>query len=394
MKYNTRLVLMFIAIIVVPSALFFVTFLLYSVDSGASIAFTDDTVIFSKDTFVVIVISMVAVLTATSVAITIWYKLSVFKPLKRLDETIKQIENGDLDTPLERESGELGNLFDDFENMRLTLNDSIDTLIEYDRYGRELVSNISHDLRTPITSIKGYVEGIMDNVADTPEKKERYIKTIYKKAKDMDRLVNELNVFSRIDSDNMTYHMEVLPICGYFDDCADELAVDAESHDFRFSYDNRLDRDVMVEIDPEQMTRVINNIVNNSFKYAGEKDNKIELKIEKKDDEIFILFKDNGKGIRPDDAEKIFERFYRTDESRGSATGGSGIGLSIVKKVVKAHGGAVYAKGEPGKGLEITIVLPEYDENATSDKKHKIKDEHERSSRLNKILSKKTSERK
>ncbi len=394
MKYNTRLVLMFIAIIVVPSALFFVTFLLYSVDSGASIAFTDDTVIFSKDTFVVIVISMVAVLTATSVAITIWYKLSVFKPLKRLDETIKQIENGDLDTPLERESGELGNLFDDFENMRLTLNDSIDTLIEYDRYGRELVSNISHDLRTPITSIKGYVEGIMDNVADTPEKKERYIKTIYKKAKDMDRLVNELNVFSRIDSDNMTYHMEVLPICGYFDDCADELAVDAESHDFRFSYDNRLDRDVMVEIDPEQMTRVINNIVNNSFKYAGEKDNKIELKIEKKDDEIFILFKDNGKGISPDDAEKIFERFYRTDESRGSATGGSGIGLSIVRKVVKAHGGVVYAKGEPGKGLEITIVLPEYDENATSDKKHKIKDEHERSSRLNKILSKKTSERK
>lgn len=394
MKYNTRLVLMFIAIIVVPSALFFVTFLLYSVDSGASIAFTDDTVIFSKDTFVVIVISIFAVLTATSVAITIWYKLSVFKPLKRLDETIKQIENGDLDTPLERESGELGNLFDDFENMRLTLNDSIDTLIEYDRYGRELVSNISHDLRTPITSIKGYVEGIMDNVADTPEKKERYIKTIYKKAKDMDRLVNELNVFSRIDSDNMTYHMEVLPICGYFDDCADELAVDAESHDFRFSYDNRLDRDVMVEIDPEQMTRVINNIVNNSFKYAGEKDNKIELKIEKKDDEIFILFKDNGKGIRPDDAEKIFERFYRTDESRGSATGGSGIGLSIVKKVVKAHGGVVYAKGEPGKGLEITIVLPEYDENATSDKKHKIKDEHERSSRLNKILSKKTSERK
>ena len=394
MKYNTRLVLMFIAIIVVPSALFFVTFLLYSVDSGASIAFTDDTVIFSKDTFVVIVISIFAVLTATSVAITIWYKLSVFKPLKRLDETIKQIENGDLDTPLERESGELGNLFDDFENMRLTLNDSIDTLIEYDRYGRELVSNISHDLRTPITSIKGYVEGIMDNVADTPEKKERYIKTIYKKAKDMDRLVNELNVFSRIDSDNMTYHMEVLPICGYFDDCADELAVDAESHDFRFSYDNRLDRDVMVEIDPEQMTRVINNIVNNSFKYAGEKDNKIELKIEKKDDEIFILFKDNGKGISPDDAEKIFERFYRTDESRGSATGGSGIGLSIVKKVVKAHGGAVYAKGEPGKGLEITIVLPEYDENATSDKKHKIKDEHERSSRLNKILSKKTSERK
>ncbi len=394
MKYNTRLVLMFIAIIVVPSALFFVTFLLYSVDSGASIAFTDDTVIFSKDTFVVIVISMVAVLTATSVAITIWYKLSVFKPLKRLDETIKQIENGDLDTPLERESGELGNLFDDFENMRLTLNDSIDTLIEYDRYGRELVSNISHDLRTPITSIKGYVEGIMDNVADTPEKKERYIKTIYKKAKDMDRLVNELNVFSKIDSDNMTYHMEVLPICGYFDDCADELAVDAESHDFRFSYDNRLDRDVMVEIDPEQMTRVINNIVNNSFKYAGEKDNKIELKIEKKDDEIFILFKDNGKGISPDDAEKIFERFYRTDESRGSATGGSGIGLSIVKKVVKAHGGVVYAKGETGKGLEITIVLPEYDENATSDKKHKIKDEHERSSRLNKILSKKTSERK
>ena len=135
MKYNTRLVLMSIAIIVVPIALLLITFTLYSVDTGASINISDDAVIFSKETFIAIVVSLFAVLTITSVGITIWYKISVFKPLSRLDEAIKQIEVGDLDTPLERESGELGNLFDDFENMRLTLNDSIDTLIEYDRFG-------------------------------------------------------------------------------------------------------------------------------------------------------------------------------------------------------------------------------------------------------------------
>ena len=393
MKYNTRLVLMSIAIIVVPIALLLITFTLYSVDTGASINISEDAVIFSKETFIAIVVSLFAVLTITSIGITIWYKISVFKPLSRLDEAIRQIEEGDLDTPLERESGELGNLFDDFENMRLTLNDSIDTLIEYDRFGRELVSNISHDLRTPITSIKGYVEGIMDNVADTPEKKERYIKTIYKKARDMDQLVNELSVFSKIDSDNMTYNMEVIPICGYFDDCADELSMDAESHGFDFVYDNKLDRDVQVEMDPEQMTRVINNIVNNSFKYAKDDNNKIELRLYMEDEDVAISFKDNGRGISPKDAERIFERFFRTDESRGSATGGSGIGLSIVQKVVEAHGGAVSASGELGKGMEIKIILPLYDANST-DKKHKVKDENVRSSKLNNILNKKISERK
>jgi signal transduction histidine kinase len=237
------------------------------------------------------------------------------------------------------------------------------------------------------------VEGIMDNVADTPEKKERYIKTIYKKARDMDQLVNELSVFSKIDSDNMTYNMEVIPICGYFDDCADELSMDAESHGFDFVYDNKLDRDVQVEMDPEQMTRVINNIVNNSFKYAKDDNNKIELRLYMEDEDVAISFKDNGKGISPKDAERIFERFFRTDESRGSATGGSGIGLSIVQKVVEAHGGAVSASGELGKGMEIKIILPLYDANST-DKKHKVKDENVRSSKLNNILNKKISERK
>ena len=194
---------MSIAIIVVPIALLLITFTLYSVDTGASINISDDAVIFSKETFIAIVVSLFAVLTITSVGITIWYKISVFKPLSRLDEAIKQIEVGDLDTPLERESGELGNLFDDFENMRLTLNDSIDTLIEYDRFGRELVSNISHDLRTPITSIKGYVEGIMDNVADTPEKMERYIRTIYNKTNDMDKLINDFVKAADVALDNL-----------------------------------------------------------------------------------------------------------------------------------------------------------------------------------------------
>ena len=135
--------------------------------------------------------------------------------------------------------------------------------------------------------------------------------------------------------------------------------MDAESHGFDFVYDNKLDRDVQVEMDPEQMTRVINNIVNNSFKYAKEDNNKIELKLFMEDENVAISFKDNGKGISPKDAERIFERFYRTDESRGSATGGSGIGLSIVQKVVEAHGGVVSASGELGKGLILNKKISE-----------------------------------
>ena len=129
---------------------------------------------------------------------------------------------------------------------------------------QELLANISHDLKTPITSIKGYVEGIMDGVADTPEKMDKYIKTIYNKANDMDRLLNELTKYSGIDSNKIPYHFHVINIADYFEDCVEEVGLDLESKNITLNYTNLAPSDTAIVADPEQLKKVINNIINNS----------------------------------------------------------------------------------------------------------------------------------
>ena len=155
------------------------------------------------------IISIAIILAVTSFFMTKWIQRGVFDPINRLNLAMKKISSGNLDYALETNSedtSEIGDLYNNYEEMRLRLKESADEKIESERQNRELVSNISHDLKTPITSVKGYVEGIMDGVADTPEKMDRYIKTIYSKANDMDRLINELTVYSGIDGGRIPYH--------------------------------------------------------------------------------------------------------------------------------------------------------------------------------------------
>lgn len=167
----------------------------------------------------------------------------------------------------DKEDGEIGELYRNYEDMRLRLKESTDEKIFAEKQNKELVSNISHDLKTPITAIKGYVEGIMDGVADTPEKMDKYIKTIYNKANDMDRLINELTVYSGIDSNRIPYHFHRINVSEYFGDCIEEVGLDLESKNIELNYSNLVPPDTMVIADPEQLKRVINNIIGNSIKY-------------------------------------------------------------------------------------------------------------------------------
>ena len=137
------------------------------------------------------------------------------------------------------------------------------------RKTKELISNISHDLKTPITAIKGYVEGIMDGVADTPEKMDKYIRTIYTKANEMDRLINELTFYSKIDTNRIPYTFSKINIRDYFDDCIEDISLELESENVELEYQNCLEREVAVIADAEQIKRVINNIISNSLKYMN-----------------------------------------------------------------------------------------------------------------------------
>ena len=249
----------------------------------------------------------------------------------------------------------MGQLCTDFEKMRQRLKESAEEKIRFDNENRELISNISHDLKTPITSIKGYVEGIMDGVADTPEKMERYLKTVYNKANDMQRLIDELTFYSKIDTNRIPYNFRKINVSDYFGDCAEEVGLDLGAKNIVFQYANYVDEQVMVIADPEQIRRVVNNIISNSCKYFDKSQCFINMRIKDVGDFIQVEIEDNGKGIATKDIPYIFDRFYRTDSSRNSAKGGSGIGLSIVRKILEDHGGKVWASSKEGTGTVVYL---------------------------------------
>ena len=305
----------------------------------------------------------IVILVVAGITLTVWVYRSILSPLNKLQEATKQIKAGNLDFTLDVDADdEIGELCNDFEEMRMRLRENAEEKVQYDKESKELISNISHDLKTPITAIKGYVEGIHDGVASSPEKLDKYIRTIYNKANDMDRLIDELTFYSKIDTNKIPYTFTKINVAQYFKDCIEEVGLDMEARGIELGYFNYVDEDVVVIADAEQMKRVINNIISNSIKYLDKKKGIINIRIKDVGDFIQVEIEDNGKGIAAKDLPNIFDRFYRTDSSRNSSQGGSGIGLSIVRKIIEDHGGRIWATSKEGIGTEIHFVLRKYQE--------------------------------
>lgn len=317
-----------------------------------------------KQLVVQFILAMIFILFLTACIFTTWIYRSVVQPIRELRQATEKIKSGNLDFQVVASSNdEMGQLCTDFEKMRQRLKESAEEKIRFDNENRELISNISHDLKTPITSIKGYVEGIMDGVADTPEKMERYLKTVYNKTNDMQRLIDELTFYSKIDTNRIPYNFRKINVSDYFGDCAEEVGLDLGAKNVVFQYANYVDENVVVIADPEQIRRVVNNIIGNSCKYFDKPQCFINMRIKDVGDFIQVEIEDNGKGIAAKDIPYIFDRFYRTDSSRNSSKGGSGIGLSIVRKIMEDHGGKVWASSKEGTGTVVYFVLRKYQEN-------------------------------
>ena len=305
----------------------------------------------------------VMILIFVCAALTLWVYRSVLRPLSKLQEATRKIRDGNLDFTLEvEEDDEIGELCQDFEEMRIRLKENAEEKIQYDIENKELISNISHDLKTPITAIKGYVEGIMDGVASSPEKLDKYIRTIYNKANDMDRLIDELTFYSKIDTNKIPYEFNKINVNSYFGDCVEEVGLDMDSRNIELGYFNYVSDDVVVIADAEQMKRVINNIISNSVKYMDKPEKSIQIRVLDVGDFVQVEIEDNGRGISAKDLPYIFDRFYRTDTSRNSSKGGSGIGLSIVHKIMEDHGGKVWATSREGLGTTMYFVLRKFQE--------------------------------
>ncbi len=308
-----------------------------------------------------VIFSMVVILVITAIILSLWIYRGVSTPLYDLTNATKKIRDGNLDFKVQPEGvEEIRELCQDFEEMRVQLKAANEEKLEDDRQNRELISNISHDLKTPITAVKGYVEGIMDGVADTPEKMDRYIRTIYNKANEMDRLINELTFYTKINTNRIPYAFSKVSVQAFFGDAAEELENELTSKNVAFSYENSVAPEVTIIADVEQMRRVISNIIGNSVKYMDKPEKRISMKVRDAGEEVEVSIEDNGKGIAAKDIAKIFDRFYRTDSSRHSSEGGSGIGLSIVKKIMEDHGGRVWAASREGEGTTMHFSLRKY----------------------------------
>ena len=373
MKLSTKLVITFFVIVFMPILLalfaFFVIRLIQTsavnqqtgIDIGALAVNMDmaQIEVLVEDMAVCIVL----ILAATGLSITAWIYRSIVTPICKLEEAANNIKEGNLDFTIEADSkDEMGRLCQNFEDMRQRLKESAEEKLEAEKQNRILISNISHDLRTPITAIKGYVEGILDGVADTPEKVDKYIKTIYNKANDMDRLINELTLYAKIDTNRIPYNFKRINAGEYFHDCIEEIGLELEAEHLGLSYFNYVSDKVLIIADPEQLKRVIDNIIGNSVKYMDKEHGLINIRIKDVGDFIQVEIEDNGKGIAQKDLPFIFDRFYRTDASRNSATGGSGIGLSIVKKIIEDHGGKIWATSKESTGTVMYFVIRKYQE--------------------------------
>lgn len=378
MKLRTKIIVGFLMIILVPLLLFAATLYglgeyqaqqhvteemseepTYDISILDSASRTARVQLMTKDLF----FSAFMILVITGLSVGSWIYRSVAGPLVKLKKATHNIKAGNLDFVLDVErTDEFSELCKDFEDMRKRLKESAEERVVLDKENKELISNISHDLKTPMTAIKGYVEGIMDGIADTPEKMERYIRTIYNKTNEMDHLINELTFYSKIDTNRIPYTFSKLNVEDYFNDCAEELSVEMETRNIELVYANYVDNKVQIIADGEQIRRVIHNIISNSIKYMDKKKGIIQIRVKDVGDFIQIEIEDNGKGIAAKDLTNIFDRFYRTDVSRNSSKGGSGIGLSIVKKIMEDHGGKVWATSREGIGTIMYFVLRKYQE--------------------------------
>ncbi|MFK4783152.1 sensor histidine kinase [Lactococcus petauri] len=226
---------------------------------------------------------------------------------------------------------------------------------KYEENRKELIANISHDLKTPITSILGYVEGLQENIAQTPEKRALYLATIHEKSLVLNELIDELFLYSKLDMDSVNLSFSKIDFTFYIQKFESEIA----RHE-NVNVILQLPQDELpVLLDTAYFDRVMQNLIQNSFKFAqAEQQLEIILTLFKTSKGVQFIFEDNGRGISPEDLPYIFDRLYQSDKSRTSQIKGSGLGLSIVKQIVEQHRGSVHAKSTLNKGTRIIIILP------------------------------------
>lgn len=287
----------------------------------------------------------------------------IFKPIDMLKIGVEEIAKGNYSVNVEKDDvadfGFIGLLVDSFNEMARKLQASEIVKSEYEENRKNLIANISHDLKTPITSVQGYIEAIQDGVVITPEKLDKYLKTIYQNTVYMDRLIDDLFLFSKLDLQKLDFQFESVQIGAFMDDLMEEFQFELEEKQLNFHYVNLMKSDCLISLDRKRIYQAFRNVIGNAVKYGTNQDLAIKIAMERQDDEfIVITIEDNGPGISEDKLPHIFNRFYRIDIERTKDLMSTGLGLTIAKELVQAHGGTITVSSIETEGTCFTITLP------------------------------------
>ncbi len=290
---------------------------------------------------------------------------NIIRPLESLQRGVDEVTGGNYGYTIDGEGNtSLAPLITSFNQMSCQLKDVQDTNEKYELNRKKLLAGISHDLKTPITSILGYIEGINEGVANSPEKMNMYMDIIYKNARYTNTLIDDLFLFSKLDINQMKYQLQQINVKDYFDDIFIEKKIDFEEKGNKVEYFSSVDADMEMCIDPKMVYRVVSNLISNAIKYNDKEQVVLECRLEKISGKngIKVTVKDNGMGIEEKEINHIFDVFYRVDKARNKDIGGSGLGLAISKQLVEAHDGSISASSVLGEWTEFSFTI--YDQKS------------------------------
>lgn len=282
---------------------------------------------------------------------------SITVPLRKLCDGTRLLREGDysvrVDLRLKNEFAELQNTFNDMA-ARIEHEISLRKKSEEDR--RRLILDISHDLKNPMSSIQGYGELLIKKKGLTEQERDEYLKVILNNSKKANRLLTELFELSQMDSPKFSLKPVKTDICEYIRQICGELVPQLEREGFRYEFDI-LEKSVFVLLDTDRFSRILQNLANNAMRY-NPPGTQISVSLTVENNQVVIDFSDDGIGIPDHLVDNIFKPFVRVDDSRNSKTGGSGLGLSIAKKIAEAHGGDLTLCLNEQKGSTFRITIP------------------------------------
>lgn len=282
---------------------------------------------------------------------------SITRPLGKLKASALHLSEGDYSYRIsEYSKDELGEVSQVFDQMAQKIENLIQQRNQYDESRRALLANISHDLKTPLAAMKMTTEALQDGLADTPEKRERYMQVIDDKVEQMQQLIETVLLFSKLDFKQEPFYFQKVSVASFVEDIIEEWQFLYATEDVRIHLEYDPQANWNADIDLEKMRRVFLNLLDNSKKYAGVTPLLIKIELTATPTHIIFSVSDNGSGVKKSEVHKLTEQFYKADASRSTQALSHGLGLSISEQIIKGHQGALTLDSDIHDGFTATFT--------------------------------------